>query len=113
MVSAMFALATAKGEGAPDQQLVLLAYFPALVFWVLDAFYLSQERQLRRLYDEVRARKEEEIDFSMDKRVYSSGRNTWLATCFSRTMWPFHSVILLAILAVILLLAGGVVSVRS
>ena len=105
LVSAIFALATARQ--APDQQFVLLAFFPALVFWGLDAFYLSQERQFRGLYDEVRAREEGDIDFSMDKRAHNKGRNTWVATLPSKTVAPFHGVIVLTILTVKYLLARG------
>lgn len=36
-----------------------------LLFWYHDAYYLHQERRFRDLYDEVRLKDEEEIDFSM------------------------------------------------
>ena len=32
----------------------VIAVFPAVVFWTLDAFYLRQERLFRELYDAVR-----------------------------------------------------------
>lgn len=38
----------------------------ALVFWILDGYFLSQERLCRDLYNHVRKLKEEEMDFSMD-----------------------------------------------
>ena len=62
LVSAMFAL------GASESSLlfVLLAYFPAIVFWGLDGYFLRQEKLFRALYDHVRLLAEEEVDYSMD-----------------------------------------------
>ena len=31
----------------------MIAFLPALVFWILDAYYLQQERLFRKLYDEA------------------------------------------------------------
>ena len=42
---------------------------PALVFWILDAKYLQQERQFRGLYDAVR-RDEVDEEFSMNIAKY-------------------------------------------
>lgn len=41
-----------------------------LVFWILDGYFLSQERSYRDLYNHVRKLKEEEVDFSMDISEY-------------------------------------------
>src|SRR5690242_13198261 len=55
LVAALFALA-AKDS---DKKYIVVAYFPVLVFWILDAYFLSQERQFRKLYDAVRIKKED------------------------------------------------------
>jgi len=62
LVSAFFALS------AKDQSLyfIYLAYFPAIAFWILDGYFLWQERLFRKLYDGVRVKKESDIDFSMN-----------------------------------------------
>ncbi len=44
----------------------LIAYVPTLVFWGLDAYYLLQERLYRALYNSIRVKCEEEIDFNMN-----------------------------------------------
>ena len=62
LVSALFALAA----GNTRIYFVYLAYFPAVAFWALDAYYLRQERLFRKLYDHVRALPETSIDFSMN-----------------------------------------------
>ena len=94
LVAALFALA-AKDS---DKTYIVVAYFPVIVFWILDAYFLSQERRFRNLYDGVRAKKEDEIDFSMDTRPFMDARSSWPAAFFSRTLLIFYgSMVLLMI----------------
>jgi len=65
LVAALFALA-AKDS---DRKYIVVAYFPVLVFWILDAYFLSQERLFRNLYDSVRAKKEDESIFQWTQVV--------------------------------------------
>lgn len=44
----------------------LLIYIPIFIFWMLDAYYLRQERLYRNLYDLIRNIHPSKIDFSMD-----------------------------------------------
>lgn len=62
LIAATFALAAKDA----DIRYVLIAYIPAGAFWILDAYYLRQERLFRDLYDHVRTLDGNEIDFSMD-----------------------------------------------
>ena len=82
LVSALFALS------AKDRKLafVYLAYFPAFAFWVLDGYFLWQERLYRALYNKVRAYQEEEIDFSMDTSPLLETQPNWAATFLSKTL---------------------------
>ena len=50
LVAALFALAAAD----TNEFFVYLAYFPAFMFWALDAYFLRQERLFRKVYDHVR-----------------------------------------------------------
>jgi hypothetical protein len=94
LVAAFFALA-AKDS---DKRYIVVAYFPALVFWILDAYFLSQERHFRNLYDAVRAKKEDQIDFSMDTTPFLDGKPGWTAALVSRTLFIFYgSMVLLMI----------------
>ena len=96
LVSAMFALA------AKDSQLlfVYLAYFPAISFWLLDGYFLRQERLFRKLYDRVRKLPENEIDFSMNTEVVKSEVAPWFEVTMSKTLVAFHGVILVSIILV-------------
>lgn len=93
LVSALFALA------AKDTNIVfiLLAYFPALAFWILDGYFLRQEKLFRKLYDKVRGLDEAEVDFSMDTSSVSNEVASWCEVVFSKTLRIFHGVIVVTI----------------
>jgi hypothetical protein len=94
LVAALFALA-AKDS---NKKYIVVAYFPVLVFWILDAYFLSQERYFRDLYDAIRVKKEEEINFSMETKPVVEGKPGWIAAFFSKTLFIFYgSMVLLMI----------------
>lgn len=97
LVAALFALAQKESNSA----YMFLAYFPAIIFWGLDAFYLWQERLFRRLYDKVRLMNEADIDFSMSTSTVSNEAGSFVDAPFSRTVLPFYGIVLLAILFVV------------
>ncbi|PTX39739.1 hypothetical protein IQ03_05143 [Gemmobacter caeni] len=72
IVSALLAIAIERGEVA----LALLPILATSVFMAVDTFYLRQERRFRALYNEVRCRDEQEIDFSMQTQVTEPIRST-------------------------------------
>lgn len=106
LVSASFALA-AKFS---DIKLILIAFLPASAFWLLDGYFLRQERLYRKLYDRVRKQREDEIDFSMNATIFGKdklegeekqkGVDSWLRTCFSWTLFIFYGLIFLPILVI-------------
>lgn len=69
LVSALFALAANDA----NVNYVLVSYIAIPVFWILDVFYISQERQYRNLYAVVATKKEDAIDFSMDASDFNKG----------------------------------------
>ena len=55
-------------------------------FWILDSYFLAQERSYREFYDEVRLKEEENIDFVMiPEQEYSLAR-----VAFSDTLMLFY-----------------------
>ena len=85
---------------------VLISYLVIPVFWLLDGFFISTERQYRDIYNEVCAKKEDEIDFSMNAEKFNSGRNTWLSGVFSKTLIPFYGISIIVTIIVIFLITG-------
>jgi hypothetical protein len=103
LVSALFALSASDSRPA----FVFLAFVPVIVFWGLDGFFLWQEKLYRALYDHVRGLKEEDVDFSMNTAPFrTTDGPTWLGAIFSKTLIPFHGVLILAIIAVMFLLTA-------
>jgi hypothetical protein len=99
LVSALFALAAANTK----PQFVYLAYFPAIAFWVLDGYFLWQERLFRALYDRVRLMEEQQIDFSMDTCVVKGQVSPWSEVILSMTLLVFHGTVLVSIVIVTVL----------
>ncbi|MEM7756872.1 MAG: hypothetical protein AAF298_01890 [Cyanobacteria bacterium P01_A01_bin.40] len=93
LVSALFALSVKYS----DINFIPIAFLPASAFWLLDGYYLRQERLHRKLYDSARKQQEAEIDFSMNTSEFFDDVDLWLSVCFSRTLLVFHGFIFLTI----------------
>lgn len=94
LIAAMFALAAKESKDF----YFLLAYFPTLMFWLLDGYFLSQERRFRSLYDHVRKLDEGAIDFSMDTQPFKETppRNKWSHALFSPTLLIYYGILVAA-----------------
>jgi len=80
---------------------LFIVYFPVIIFWLMDGYFLSQERLFRALYNHVRKLDEKEIDFSMDVREYRKDKqNSWRCSMFSVTLLFFYLPILLTMLLI-------------
>lgn len=90
LIAGLFALSAKDSNDA----YVLIAYFPTLVFWILDGYFLAQERRFRALYDHVRQLPDEAIDFTMDTRPFAGAwRTTWGGAMFSRTLITYYGLL--------------------
>lgn len=75
----------------------LALLIPILTFWLLDAYYLRVERLYRFLYDEVRTKEEEEIDFSLAPLAFDRHREKFASSFLSITEFNFYFPLLLAL----------------
>ncbi len=106
LVSALFALSAVDRTRA----FFIIAYLPVLVFWSLDAYYLSLERQFRALFDSVRVLDETQIDFAMNPQAFGSRKgNRWSDAFFARACLGFYLPLVAVMIAVMWLicLANG------
>jgi len=101
LVSAVFVL---SGKDA-NTMFIAVAFFPLLMFWILDAYFLRQERLFRKLYDKVRNTDESSIDFSMNTAPFTAEVASWLAVAFSQTLLLFYGAIVVAILLAVLIVS--------
>ena len=84
---------------------IFVVYLPVIIFWILDGYFLSQERLFRTLYNHVRKLDEKEIDFSMNTSEYNEDkRNSWLRSMFSSTLLFFYLPLVGVMLLVIYLI---------
>jgi hypothetical protein len=104
LVSALFALAADKA----DTRFAIIAYVPVVLFWALDGFYLSQERQYRKLYEEVAGKPEEKIDFNLNASGFDKGYQGWFCSTFSKTLLPFHGILLVVVSIVMFIIPSCV-----
>lgn len=101
LVAALFAL-SAKDT---NKAYIFIAYIPVVIFWILDGYFLSQERLYCDLYNHAREQKEEKIDFSMDTAVFKEKeRNTWANSLISTTSYFFYLPLIGGMIAVMFLI---------
>ena len=94
LVAAIFAL-SAKDA---DHRFVLLAYFPVIVFWGLDGFFLHQEKLFRKLYEEVANANIASDAFTMNTEAVRSLVPSLPVVIFSKTLLIFHGSIVAVVL---------------
>ena len=71
-----------------------LGSIPLFGFWVLDAYYLRQERLFRKLYDSIRIKNE--TDFSMSTADFGNSE-CWFKIAFSKSIVWLYPVMLIVI----------------
>lgn len=96
LVAALLGLGSIEDQSA----LVLLALLPVIVLWGLDGYFLWQERLYRLLYDYVRLKEIDDIDFCMSPTPILGKDKGWLPATFSVTLFVFHGIQIVAIGAV-------------
>ena len=99
LVSAFIALIVSSS----NFMYLIVSLIPLILFWLVDGFYISQGRLYCKLYDDVRAKQENEIDFSMDTNTFKDKDTNWKASCFSKTLVPFYGGILVVVVLILLI----------
>lgn len=58
-------------------------FIPIIIFWGLDALYLSKERSYRALYEHVAGLNPNQIDFNMEIRAFSGIKKIKFWNCLT------------------------------
>jgi len=90
LVAGLMSLA-AKGT---ERRFAIVAYLPIVAFWLLDAYYLRQERLFRALYDAVSAQGNTVPAFTMDTSLVSGSVTGWLRTCLAPVLLSLYGALL-------------------
>jgi hypothetical protein len=100
IVSALLALAASTKNTLYLQ----IAYFPVLMFWILDSFYLTQERKFRILYQEATTDPSKVAAYSLKTDIVSVNKDKstkYFNVFFSPTILPFYLLLVIIIAACI------------
>ena len=105
----LIALVGAISAQGSDKRFILLAFIPILGFWILDSFYLQQERKYKQLYKNVAEQDESQIDFNLeaDKATGTAEEMARLCFCkclFSITELCFYPLIAVALIILVIVL---------
>ena len=99
LVAGIFVLAGKE----TDKQYFLVAYIPIIIFWLLDSYYLLQERLYRSLYDAVRNTNESDINFSLRASIKDFGNEK---NCFGKCFFSITEIGFYLPLAIV---CGGII----
>lgn len=92
----------ARGEGQ-SRWVVLTFLIPVIGFWILDGYFLWQERLFRKVYDEIR--KQETTEFAMDMMKHKNKQKCkWKDSMLSVTLNIFYGIEILFVLGVFFIL---------
>lgn len=84
-----------------NSNFMFLALVPALFFWVLDGYFIHQERLYVKLYEHVATLKNEQIDFLLDARQYEEKTGGVVSAFWSNTLKIFYLPTLIVVIAAI------------
>ena len=96
LVAALFALSSKDA----NKNYIIISFLPVIIFWILDAYFLSRERSFRCLYDKVRNLDENEVDFSLDISQFKERKNNWFWSMFSHTILFFYASLIVVMLII-------------
>ena len=86
LVAAMVLIAR---EDLANQYFVLALFLPVVGFWILDGYFLWQERLFRQVYEEIR--QQDDTDFKMDLGKHrNKPKCSWMSAIFSVTLVIFY-----------------------
>ena len=100
LISGIFALSAKEAI----QSFGVLAYLPIISFWILDGYYLYQERLYRLLYSKVRKKNKDKIDFDMNTSMFEGQKNVnWSSSLFSKTIILFYGFLFVTVFTVMII----------
>ena len=100
IVAAMVLIAK---QDMQNSYFVLMLILPTLGFWILDGYFLWQERLFRQVYSEIRV--QSDTDFEMNPMKHKNKpKCSWLSAIFSVTLVIFYIVEIAFIIGVFVII---------
>lgn len=102
LTTGLFALAAKEANSI----YILIAVYPALALWGLDAYYVRQERLFRKLYDAIAEHgHSEHKPFLMSTSRFKGQVDSWAMTLKTPTVSLLHGVVFIALIAFSIILS--------
>jgi hypothetical protein len=79
--------------GNSNSNFIIVAIFPIVLFWLLDTYYLQQERKFRAVYNNIAGLREDAFkirSFEMAIENYKGGRFCYFRVMCSKTILPLY-----------------------
>ena len=97
IISALLAISLSE----KNIDFLIISIFPIIIFWLLDSYYLSQERKFIGLYNDIINDQENKYKiFKMDISKYKSGKFQFINVLLSKTIIGFYFVTLCIIIII-------------
>ena len=100
----LIALVGAISAQGSDKRFILLAFIPILGCWILDSFYLQQERKYKQLYKNVAEQDESQIDFNLDADKATGTAEEMARLCFCKCLFSITELCFYPLIAVALII---------
>ncbi len=105
LVSALLALYASSEKPV----YIIIAVVPTFIFWLLDAYYLQQERRFRGVYNDVAGLSSDDgrinvKEFEMPIQKYQGGKYCYFSVLFSHTTFPLYGFILVGLVVAFIIL---------
>ena len=100
----LISLVGAISAQGSDKRFILLAFIPMLGFWILDSFYLQQERKYKQLYKNVAEQDESQIDFNLDADKATGTAEEMARLCFCKCLFSITELCFYPLIAVALII---------
>ena len=81
---------------------VLVLFLPILGFWILDGYFLWQERLFRQVYEEIREQTDTEFEMNLGKHI-DKPKCSRLSAIFSQTLVIFYLIEIIFVIAIVYL----------
>jgi hypothetical protein len=81
-------------------KIALAGLIPVTGFWLLDSYFLRQERLFRKLYNDVRKRDTTVEVFDMNHTIHKEV-TSWASTALSHTMLLFYGPLVVILLSLV------------
>lgn len=111
IISALLAIFAASFDksGSGNIGFLFVAIAPTFIFWVLDSYYLQQERKFRGIYNDVakltkESEKIEIKEFEMPIQKYIGHKYNLFFVMWSKTEWPLYCLMIVGLIIAGLLL---------